>query len=158
MEDQSKNKKPLTKIEQRIKRDKDKIIEFLAEHANVSLACKRAGVSRETFYRWKESDEEFDTEVQVAILAGKRSLNDLAQSHLVRKIQNDDIKGITFHLEHCHPDYNGKSNAPNSDLLGPVTVITITPYNVEKKYGPDRSLYESDIPKERPDLSNIGEV
>ncbi len=145
------NEKALTKIQKRIENDKKKVLEFLGEHANVSLACKRAGISRETFYRWRDN-EEFDTDVRVALMAGAHAINDLAQHKLVGKINDGDIKAITFHLEHRHPDYNGEDPDEKTDSR-PVTVINLIPYTgPERNYFPDRSLIENDVPKRRPDV------
>jgi molybdenum-dependent DNA-binding transcriptional regulator ModE len=44
-------KKP-SAIDVRIKRQQEKLLEALAESGNVSFACKKAGVSRDTYYRW----------------------------------------------------------------------------------------------------------
>ncbi len=134
------NDKKAEKIRQRIAADKDKIADYLSEHANISLACKRAGVSRDTFYRWRKDDEDFDIFVKAGIMTGKSRINDMAHHQLVRKIQDGDIKAVTFQLEHCHGDYGGKDS---TDIASqPIVQINLIPYQPldrSREYGPDRA-------------------
>ena len=101
--------KKLSSIEVRIKRQQAKLIEFLAESGNVSFACKRAGVSRDTYYRWRYEDE-FAVQADIAIALGKEFVNDLAHSQLIRNIQNGDMGAIKFQLGNCHDDYLPKKS------------------------------------------------
>ena len=101
-------KKP-SSIEARIKRQQDKLLEFLAESGNVSFACKRAGVSRDTYYRWRYEDM-FAAQADIAIASGKEFVNDLAHSQLIRNIQNGDMSAIKFQLGNCHDDYLPKKS------------------------------------------------
>ena len=101
-------KKP-SSIEARIKRQQDKLVEFLAESGNVSFACKRAGVSRDTYYRWRYEDE-FAMQADISIASGKEFVNDLAHSQLIRNIQNGDMGAIKFQLGNCHDDYLPKKS------------------------------------------------
>jgi len=89
-----------------------KLIEALSESGNVSFACKRAGVSRDTYYRWREEDEKFREESGTAVASGKEFVNDLAHSQLIRSIQSGDMGAITFQLANCHEDYQPKRPAP----------------------------------------------
>ena len=114
-------KKP-SSIEARIKRQQDKLVEFLAESGNVSFACKRAGVSRDTYYRWRYEDE-FAVQADVAIALGKEFVNDLAHSQLIRNIQNGDMGAIKFQLGNCHDDYLPKKS--------------VQPYRVSDQYQPN---------------------
>ena len=121
--------KPLTKIEQRISEQKQKVLEFLEESGNVSFACKRSGISRETYYRWKE-DAGFEAMADVAIDYGKSFVNDLAHTQLVRKIQEGDMQAIRFHLANCHDDY--RSKLPDRiERVVPITAVEI----IQASYG-----------------------
>jgi len=55
-----------------------KVLQHLTESGNVSYACKRAGVSRETYYTWKKEDKIFAEDAKLAIDYGKSFVNDLA--------------------------------------------------------------------------------
>ena len=127
-------KKP-SAIDARIKRQQDKLLEALAESGNVSFACKRAGVSRDTYYRWRKEDEGFADKVNTAIASGKEFVNDLAHSQLIRNIQNGDMGAIKFQLGNCHEDLEGK-----------ITGVFITIFFVVETHStagnePNRSAY-----------------
>jgi len=62
---------------------KRKVLEHLAESGNISYACKRAGISRETYYKWRESSV-FARQAEIAIEHGKCFVNDLAHTQLIR--------------------------------------------------------------------------
>lgn len=104
-----------------------KVLEHLAEYGNISYSCKRAGISRETYYKWREN-RVFAYNADIAIDLGKSFVNDLAQTHLVQNIQQGDMQAVRFQLVSCHPDYQPKRpRMPDEDIPMPVTTIAITP-------------------------------
>ena len=46
---------------------KSKLLDQLKRVPIVEAACQKAGISRQTFYRWKFEDAEFAKEVEKAI-------------------------------------------------------------------------------------------
>ena len=120
--------KRLSSTEIRTKRQQEKLLEALAESGNVSFACKRAGVSRDTYYRWKKDDDEFSDKSILSIGSGKEFVNDLAHSQLIRNIQNGDMGAIKFQLGNCHDDYLPKKSVQPirlSDLEREISVLSI---------------------------------
>lgn len=112
----------------------ERVLSFLAESGIVFYACKKAGVSRETFYTWKE-DPVFADRVLTATEHGKSFVNDLALNLLIRSIQNGDFRAAKFQLERCHPDYRPKQ--PEKEIspekkIPPITEIVIQPIKVKK--------------------------
>lgn len=61
----------------------------------VSAACEVAGVSRKTYYRWTESDEEFAEKVKDM---GDFQC-DFVESKLLKKIEEGDTTAIIFYLK-----------------------------------------------------------
>jgi len=118
--------KKLSATEVRVKRQQEKLLEALAESGNVSFACKRAGVSRDTFYRWRKDDDEFEDKTTLAIGSGKEFVNDLAHSQLIRNIQNGDMGAIKFQLGNCHDDYLPKKSVQAFRLEDLQKEISIT--------------------------------
>jgi hypothetical protein len=114
-----------SKTEPRAERIKKSVLEHLAESGNVSYACKRAGVSRETFYTWKAEDGVFAEDANTATEYGKSFVNDLAHTQLILNIQKGDMQAVRFQLISCHPDYKPRRPGPAEDLK-PVTDIKIT--------------------------------
>ena len=120
--------KKLSAIDARIKRQQEKLLEALAESGNVSFACKRVGVSRDTYYRWRKEDEEFLLKVEVAIASGKEFVNDLAHNQLIRNIQNGDMGAIKFQLGNCHEDYHPKKTTSPyriEEMTQPISIASI---------------------------------
>lgn len=71
----------------------------------VTHACKKAGVSTSTFYRWRKEDIAFDEACDDAIEVGTNLINDMAESVIVSKIQKSDFKASTYWLEHHKDEY-----------------------------------------------------
>lgn len=77
----------------------------MAQVPNISLACKKTGISRQTLYRWKQEDPEFAKEINRSYDVGIDSISDLAESKLVEKIQTGDFKSMKFWLENNNKRY-----------------------------------------------------
>lgn len=122
--------KKLTPIEQRIQNQQTKLLEFLGESGNISFACKRAGVSRETYYRWRKDSEEFTLKSDSAVSSGKEFVNDLAHSKLMQSINEGYFPAVKFQLSNCHDDYHPKKTTSPyriEEMTPPITIASI-PY------------------------------
>jgi hypothetical protein len=114
-----------SKTQERTTRRQTKVLEYLQESGNVSYACKRAGISRETYYQWRD-EESFARKANVAIDLGKEFVNDLAHTKLVGKIQEGNMHAISLQLKSCHPDYQPrKPRPPEEERFSPVKTIRI---------------------------------
>ena len=111
----------------RIQKQQAKILECLAESGNVSYACKRVGISRETYYRWRDEDE-FSVESDAAIRDGKEFVNDLAHTKLMQSIQEGYFPAVKFQLSNCHDDYHPKKTTSPyriEEMTPPITIASI---------------------------------
>lgn len=129
---------------------KRKLLECLAESGNISYSCKRAGISRETFYQWKK-DSLFEYDADIAMEYGKSFVNDLAHTQLIRNIQDGNMQAVRFQLASCHPDYQPKRpRVPEADKSMPVTTINISaaPPRVEDEDAPPEEPEDPDVPTE----------
>ena len=104
MKDKSNNLKEVT-IGKRIKKEKELILEQLKKTPIVQLACEKVGISRATYYRWKNADRKFSMLAQDAILEGSRLVNDMAESQLLSAIRDKNMTAIIFWLKHHHSSY-----------------------------------------------------
>lgn len=104
--------KKSSNITARIASQKAKVLEHLSESGNVSYACKRAGVSRDTYYRWRSEDEQFAYQADAAIGSGKEFVNDLAHTKLMQSINEGHFPAVRFQLINCHKDYHPKKTTP----------------------------------------------
>ncbi len=92
-------------VDARIKKDKQKFIEILEKTPVIQVACERAGISRATFYRWKESDKEFAEKTESALSEGNSLVSDIAIAQLISAIKEKNLGAIKFWLQNHHPDY-----------------------------------------------------
>ena len=71
----------------------------------VQLACERTGIGRSTYYKWRADDNVFARAADRALEAGKFLINDMAESKLIKLMQDNNLKAIRFWLQHNHPKY-----------------------------------------------------
>jgi len=82
---------------------KQKLLEQLEDIPIISVAAKRAGVSKATVYRWKAEDKGFAKEVSQALKVGRDGLVDLAEGKLIAAVQKGEKWAILTILE-SHAD------------------------------------------------------
>lgn len=82
------------------KKDKAKLIELLQANPFVGSACKKVGISRATYYRWRKDDLYFNRDTDEALDISRSSINDLAESKLVQNIESNHFSSIVFWLKH----------------------------------------------------------
>ena len=82
---------------------KHKLIEELKKTPIIELACNNIGISRQTYYRWLDILPNFQAEVEEAMNYGISHINDVCESKVLKKIQNDDWRAIKYWLDHNHP-------------------------------------------------------
>tara|TARA_R100000482_G_scaffold81386_2_gene32120 strand:- start:28 stop:399 length:372 start_codon:yes stop_codon:yes gene_type:complete len=62
---------------------------------NISEGCKAINISRQTYYRWIDDDQDFESKCQNV----SESLMDLAENRLLEKINDYDTTSIIFFLK-----------------------------------------------------------
>ena len=108
-------------------RNEQPFLDQLALIPNVSFACEKIGVSRNTVYRWCKEDPDFQTRMDEALVSGLDSINDLAESKLVSHINNGNLRAIQYWLDNHKKEYIRPRDKNFWDpLLAPVTSIVIT--------------------------------
>lgn len=84
---------------------KNAFLEQLRKIPIVTVACEKVGVSRNSVYRWKNEDEEFSKEMEVALADGEALVNDMSESQLLSLIQEKNWSAISFWLRHRNPKF-----------------------------------------------------
>ena len=87
---------------------KKELLERLKETPVIEVVCRKIGIARETYYRWKTNDEKFAKEVDMALEVGSALVNDMAESQLLTAIKDQNMTAIIFWLKHHHPAYATK--------------------------------------------------
>ncbi len=95
-------------IEERQEKDKQALIEALKEMPIIQLACRKAGISRATYYRWCEGDKEFRRQSDDALSQGVEFINDMSESQLITLIKEKKMPAIAMWLKHNHKRYGAK--------------------------------------------------
>lgn len=71
----------------------------------VSVAAEKTGLSRNSVYRWRKQDKEFEKEMEEAITEGEALINDMTESQLLTLIKDKSWPAISFWLRHRNPKF-----------------------------------------------------
>lgn len=89
-------------VKDKIKKQKELLLEQLRSIPIVEIACKRTGISRATFYRWCDDDEEFKTSIENAKVDGVENINDMSEAQLIGMIKEKKFQATALWLKHNH--------------------------------------------------------
>ena len=89
----------------RISTNKEQVIEKLKQLPIVQVACEKSGISRATYYRWRNDDTKFTKLSDIALREGRLLINDIAESQLLTAIKDQNMTAIIFWLKYNHPSY-----------------------------------------------------
>ena len=103
----------------------DKFLEQLERVPNVSLACEKVGLSRNTVYRWCIEDADFKARMDTALESGVQSISDLAESKLISHINNGNLRAIQYWLDNNKKNYIRPRDKNMWHPFVPVTKIEI---------------------------------
>jgi len=98
-------------------RKKSIVLDQLKLSPMIQVACSKAGISRATYYRWRETDPKFKSDSDAAQKEGVGYTNDMAESQLIKLIRDNDRQAIFYWLNNRHPDYSYKRIILNPDFL-----------------------------------------
>jgi len=110
----------------------NKFLEQLERVPNVSLACEKVGLARNTIYRWRSEDPAFAARMDTALQAGTESVNDLAESKLISHINNGNMRAIQYWLDNNKKNYIKPRPKKEERPFSPVTKIYVG--GVEQKH------------------------
>ena len=74
----------------------------------IEIACNKSGVSRATYYRWKEQDLAFSQAVDKAQEEGEALIRDVAVSKIIKGINDDNLTAAMYWLNHRDPRFSNK--------------------------------------------------
>ncbi len=100
------NAKKRKTIANRQSKLKEQILDQLRHYPIVQVACEKAGVGRQTYYRWTEEDKEFEESANKAMLEGEDLFNDLGEHQLLSLMKDKHWPAIRYWLEKRHPKFN----------------------------------------------------
>ncbi|HVU06651.1 MAG TPA: hypothetical protein VHE10_02590 [Candidatus Paceibacterota bacterium] len=118
-------------IAARQRKEKTFLLEKLRETPVIEVACKKAGISRATFYRWYHSDKRFKKMADEAGEYSRRFMNDMCESQIISLIRERKMPAISFWLSHNDPRYmKAKEVKPHQTVDPAKETTTIATENV----------------------------
>lgn len=116
-------------------RKEQALLDQLKTIPNVSLACEKVGLSRNTVYRWCNEDPDFKARLDDALENGIQSVNDLAESKLITNINSGNMRAIQYWLDNNKKTYirpRPKNFWDVLDTPGQIAQIVISPVDPER--------------------------
>jgi len=86
---------------------KNSMIEVLKEMPIVMFACKKVGIGRTTYYRWREN-KKFAKEANAAIVEGEAFITDMSEGQLISLIRDRNFQALQLWLKTHSPKYSNK--------------------------------------------------
>ena len=86
-------------------RTQAKLLEELERTPIIQAACERAGISRNTYYRWMNEDSMFRMQVDERLRMGIDLVNDVAESNVLNGIKKGDSGFTKYWLSARHTGY-----------------------------------------------------
>lgn len=89
-------------------RKKKEFLDHLRKIPIVLVACEKSGLSRNSVYRWRKEDKEFQKDMDEALLEGEEMVNDMSESQLLTMIKEKNWSAVSFWLRHRNPKFRDK--------------------------------------------------
>jgi hypothetical protein len=100
------NKKKQESIKKRQAIQKDELLDHLRRYPIIQVACEKSHIGRQTYYRWKNEDEEFLKSADIALAEGEELFNDLGEHQLLTLMKDKHWPAIRYWLDKRHPKFN----------------------------------------------------
>ncbi len=89
-------------------RNKTKFLESLKKVPIVQVACEQSNLSRNTIYRWKHEDKEFEAQMHSAMIEGEEFISDMSETQLLNLIKEKSFPALRFWLSSRSPKYRNR--------------------------------------------------
>ena len=98
---------------------KEDVIKALKEMPVIQVVCKRTGVSRATYYRWRTENKDFLRQSNEAANEGREFICDMSESQIIKSIQEGKLPACALWLKHNSPRYGADitSRTPTSPMV-----------------------------------------
>lgn len=127
------------------RRIKKKIVEELEMIPVVLTICAKHGISRQTYYRWRDGDPIFKSDIEKALDLGRESINELAESKIIKKIDEEERWAIEYWSTHNNPRYMKKDNPLRTAVLGEQPPIALVQFAKPVKEWLENNTKDKDI-------------
>lgn len=114
-------------IKNRQDKEKQNLINILREMPIITVAVKRAGVGRDTYYRWRAKDNNFLQDSSKAMREGIEFINDLSEAKIIQLINEGKLPAVSLWLKHNNQKYGAKAMPRVADS----SMVDLTPQEKE---------------------------
>lgn len=111
---------------------KKQLLERLLKNFTIASACNSVGVDRKTFYRWAEEDPEFKIAAYENILECKRTVTDMANTKLVKHIENGNLTAVMYWLNNRDPEIATKQIYITEEEIRELSPLLYNPLTFKK--------------------------
>ena len=87
------------------RRKEESFLEQLRLIPNVSLACEKVGIARNSVYRWRGEDKRFKLRMDHALGMGVESISDLSESKIIQSIKSGNLTSAKYWLDNHKKNY-----------------------------------------------------
>lgn len=99
------------KIEIRKRAQQLALLEVLEQVPIISIAVKRVGIARSTYYRWVGESDGFAEASEISQTLGYEATSDVAESNILKEVHAGDMSASKFWLQNNRTQYK-RINAP----------------------------------------------
>ena len=85
--------------------EKEKFLEILEGTPLISIACRKAGISKTTIYRWRNENRDFADKMDKVLEEGCEAISDRVESVLIKKALSGERWGVQMWLESNRKKY-----------------------------------------------------
>lgn len=107
---------------------REEFLDQLRKIPIVLVACEKAGLSRNTVYRWRNEDAVFAKDMDDALIEGEALVNDMSESQLLNMIKEKNWQAVSFWLRKRNPKFKDRIEvevAPKQEELTPEQEQTV---------------------------------
>lgn len=101
----SQKKKRMATISKRQKLQQEILLSELGKNSVMTAASQKAGVPRSTIYRWMKDNPALTEAIENARSEGRDIINDMAESVIIKKIREENLRAATYWLSHNNERY-----------------------------------------------------
>jgi len=87
---------------------KDLFLEQLKKVPIIQISAEKVGLSRNSIYRWRNTDEKFADDMDQALQEGEDFINDMSEGQLLNLIKEKSWPALAFWLKHRNPKFKEK--------------------------------------------------
>ncbi|MEK7554435.1 MAG: phBC6A51 family helix-turn-helix protein [Patescibacteria group bacterium] len=87
---------------------RDAFLEQLRKIPIIQVCCEKVGISRNSVYRWRGEDKEFQEQMDAALVEGETLVNEMSESQVLSLIREKNWQAISFWLKHRNPKFRDR--------------------------------------------------